>query len=106
MPLVKSLASKRRLRLVSLILSLGEIILSCFYYVEKRLSYIMILVPFSRQLFFYTKYIKLNMRSSYNIKLVSNAKYIYLIHFYILQSLQLFYLICLRVSRSSVCRET
>ena len=42
-------------------------------YIEKRLSYIIILAPFSRQPSFYTKCTKLNMRLSCNIKLVSNA---------------------------------
>ena len=45
------------------------------YYTEKGLVYIIIIAPLGRQLFFYTKYIKLNMRLSCNIKLVSNAKY-------------------------------
>ena len=84
MPPVRSLVSKRHLRLVSLILSLGEIIPSCFCYIEKRLSYITISAPFSRQPSSYTKYIKLNIRLSYNIRLVSNAEYAYLIYFYIL----------------------
>ena len=47
MPPVRSLASKRHLRLVSLILSLGEIMLSCSRYMEKRLLYIAISAPFS-----------------------------------------------------------
>ena len=106
MPLIRSLASKRRLRLVSLILSLGEIMPLCSYCIEKRLSYIIISAPFSRQPSFYTKCTKLNMRSSYNVRLVSNIKCICLIHSYILRSLQLPYLIYLRVSRNSICRET
>ena len=84
MPLIKSLASKRRLRLVLLILSLGKIMPSCSYYVKKRLSYIIILTSFSCQPFSYTNCIKLNIRLSYNVKLVSNAKYMYFIYFYIL----------------------
>ena len=83
-PFVRSSAFKRRLRLVLLILSLGEIIPSYSYYIEKRLSYIIISVFFSRQPSFYIKCIKLNIYLSYNVKLVSNAKYIYLMHFYIL----------------------
>ena len=84
MPFIKSLVSKRRFRLVSLILSLGEIILSCFYCIEKRLSYIAISAPFSRQPSFCVKYTKLNMYSSYDVRLVSNTKYVYLMRFYIL----------------------
>ena len=52
-------------------------------YVEKGLVYIIIIALFSRQPCFYTKYIKLNMRSSYNVKLVSNTKYTFLVYFYI-----------------------
>ena len=84
MPLVRSLASKRRLRLVLLILSLGEIMPSCSYYIEKRLSYIAILAPFGRQPSSYTKCIKLNIRLSCDVKLVSNIKYIFLACFYTL----------------------
>ena len=78
MPPIRSSASKRRLRLISLILSLGKIIPSCSYYIEKRLSYIAILALFSRQLSSYTKCTKSNIRLSYDIKSVSNAEYIYL----------------------------
>ena len=84
MPFVKSSASKRRLRLVSLILSLSEIMPSYSYYMEKRLSYIAILAPFSCQSFFYTKCTKLNMRLSCDVRLVSNTKYAYLIRFCVL----------------------
>ena len=105
MPLVRSSASKRRLRLVSLILSLGEIIPSYSRYIEKGLSYIIILAPFSRQFSFYAKCTKLNIRSSYNIKSVSNAKYIYLICSCVLRSLQLPYLICFKVLRGSIYCE-
>ena len=87
MPPIRSLASKRRLRLVSLILSLGEIMPLYSRYIEKRLSYIIISAPFSRQPSFYTKYTKLNIRSSCDIKSVFNAKYIYLIYSYVLRSL-------------------
>ena len=79
MPFIRSLASKRRSKLVLLILSLGEIMPLCSYYIEKRLFYIIILAPSSCQPFFYTKCTRANMRSSYNIRLVSNAKYAYFI---------------------------
>ena len=84
MPPVRSLASKRHLKLVSLILLLGEIMPSCSYYMEKRLSYIAILAPFSRQPSFYTKYTRANMRSSCDIKSVFNTKYAFLMRFCIL----------------------
>ena len=87
MPFIRSLASKCRLRLVSLILSLGEIMPSCSYYMEKGLIYIIIIAPLSRQPFFYTKYTKLNIRLFCNIRLVSNIKCVYFIYSYILQSL-------------------
>ena len=45
------------------------------YYIEKELVYIIIITPLGYQPSFYTKYTKLNMRLSYNIKLVFNAKY-------------------------------
>ena len=45
MSFIRSLAFKRRLKLVLLILSLGEIILLYSYYVEKGLVYIAIIAP-------------------------------------------------------------
>ena len=80
MPPIKSSAFKRRLRLVSLILFLREIMPSYSYYVEKRLSYIIISAPSGRQSSFYAKCTYINARSSYNIRLVSNAKYAYFIY--------------------------
>ena len=59
----------------------------CSYCIKKRLVYIIIISLASYQLSSYIKYTKLNIYLSYDIKLVSNAKYIYLIYFYILQSL-------------------
>ena len=106
MPLIRSLASKRRLRLISLILSLGEIIPSYSYCVEKRLFYITISAPFSYQPSFYTKCTKLNIYLSCDVRLVSNIKYTCFIHSYILQNLQLFYLICLKVLYNNIYRET
>ena len=84
MPLIRSSASKRRLRLVSLILSLDKIMPLYSRYIEKRLSYIIISAPFSRQPFFYTKCTRANIQLSCNIRSVSNTKCIYLIHSYIL----------------------
>ena len=52
------------------------------YYAEKRLVYITIIALFSRQPSSCTKCTKLNIRLSYNIYLVSNAKYIFFTRFY------------------------
>ena len=72
----------------------------------KGLVYIMIIAFLGRQPSSYTKYTKPNMRSSCDIGLVSNTKCIYLIYSYILRSLQLFYLIYLRVLYNGYYRET
>ena len=106
MPPVRSLASKRRACIVAVILLLSEIMPTCSCCVLKGLVYIAIIAPLGRQPFFYAEYTKLNMHSSYNVRLVSNAKCIYLICFYILRSLRLSYLICLRVLYNSCCGET
>ena len=106
MPSVKSLASKHHTYIVAVILLLSEIIPTCSRCVLKGLVYIAIIASLGCQPSSYTKCIKLNMRSSYNIKSVSNAKYACLIYSYILRSLRLFYLICLKVLRNSYCRET
>ena len=87
MPLIRSSASERRLRLVLLILSLGKIMPLYSCCVKKRLFYVVILAPSGRQSFFYTKYIKSNIYSSCNIRLVFNTKYAFLIRSYVLQSL-------------------
>ena len=52
------------------------------YYTKKILVYIIITAPSSRQPSSYTKYIKLNMWLSYNVRSISNAKYIRLIILY------------------------
>ena len=79
---------------------------SYFYYKEKKLVYIIIIAPFNYQPSFCIKYTKLNMYLSYNIRLVSNTKYLYLIRSYSLRSLQLPYLICLRVLRGNIYYKT
>ena len=87
MPPIKSLASKCTayyFKLVTVILLLSKIMPTYSYYMEKRLVYIIIIAPLDRQPFFYTKCIKLNMRSPCNIKLVSNTKYMFLIYLYTL----------------------
>ena len=48
MPLIRSLASKRRAYTVAVILSLGEIIPSYSYCDKKKLVYIIIMAPFGR----------------------------------------------------------
>ena len=65
-----------------MILLLGEIMPTYSYYAEKGLVYIIIIALFSRQPSFYIKYTKLNIRLSYNIYLVSNAKYIFFVRLY------------------------
>ena len=76
MPPIRSLVSKRRTHIVAVIFLLSEIMPSYFCYKEKKLVYIVIIAPFSRQPSFYIKCIKLNIYLSYNVKLVFNAKYI------------------------------
>ena len=76
---VRSLVSKRTayyFKLVAVILLLSEIMPTYSHYIEKGLMYIIIITPLSRQPSSYIKYTKLNMRSSCNIKLVSNTKYL------------------------------
>ena len=84
MPFVKSLVSKRRAYVIAVILLLSEIMPTYFRCVLKGLVYIAIIAPLSRQPSSYTKYTKLNIRSSYNIRLVFNAKCTFLIYSYIL----------------------
>ena len=76
MPPIRSLASERRAYTIAVILLLSEImpIYSC--YIKKKLVYITITVPFSRQPFSYIKCTKLNIRSSCNVKLISNTEYL------------------------------
>ena len=105
-PLVKSSASKRRTRVVAIILLLSEIMPTYSRCVLKGLVCVAIVAPLGRQPSSYAKCIKLNMRSSCNVKSVFNAKCAYFIHFYILRSLRLLYLICFRVSRNSYYGET
>ena len=87
MPLIKSSASKRRAYIVAVILLLSKIIPSCSYYILKGLVWVAIIVLLNCQPFFYTKYTKLNIYLSCDIKSVSNAKCTFLIRLCILQSL-------------------
>ena len=105
-PLIRSSASKRRACVVAVILLLSEIMPTYSRYVLKGLVYIIIIAPLGRQPFFYTKCTKLNMYLFCNVKLVSNAKYTYLMRSCVLRSLRLFYLIYFRVSRNSYYGKT
>ena len=108
MPLIRSSASKCTaccFKLVAVILLLSKIIPTYSYCVEKGLIYITIIALLGCQPFSYTKYTKSNMRLSCNVRLVSNTKYAFLIYSCILQSLQLPYLIYLRVLYNSCYRE-
>ena len=84
MPFIRFLVSKRCTYIVTIILLLGEImpLYSCCK--EKKLVYIVIIAPFGCQPFSYIEYTKLNIYLSYNIKLVLNAKYVFLVRFIIL----------------------
>ena len=84
MPSVRSSASKRYACVVAIILLLGEVMPTYSYCILKGLVYIIIIGPLGHQPSFYIKYIKLNMRSPYNIKLVFNTKCAFFIHSYIL----------------------
>ena len=75
MPPIRSSTSKRCTRVISTILSLSKIILAYSRYSKKKLVYIAIVSPSGRQPSSYTKYIKANMRSSYNVRSISNTKY-------------------------------
>ena len=52
-------------------------------YAEKGLIYIIIIALSSRQPFSYTKYIKLNIYSFYNIHSVSNTKCMFFVYLYV-----------------------
>ena len=87
MPLVKFLVFKylaRHFKLVAVILLLGQIMPTYSCYTEKGLIYIIIIAPLGRQPSSYTKCTKLNICSTYNIRLVSNAKCIFLTRLYTL----------------------
>ena len=74
MPFIKSLVFTCCAKLMAAILLLSEIMPSCSCYKEKKLVYIIITALFSRQPSFYIKCTKLNIYSSCNIRLVSNAE--------------------------------
>ena len=87
MPSVRSLAFKCAayyFKLIAVILSLSEIMPTYSCYAEKKLVYIIIMAPLSCQPSSYIKYTKSNMRSSYNVRSVSNTKCIFLVYLYTL----------------------
>ena len=86
-PFIRSLVSKHLayyFKLVDVILLLSEIMPTYSRYAEKGLIYIIIIALSSHQSSFYTKCTKLNIRLSYNIRLVFNAKYTFLIYLCVL----------------------
>ena len=77
---IRSSASKRCTCVVAVILLFSEIMPTYSCYVLKGLVYIIIITPLGRQPSSYTKYIKLNIYLSCNIRLVSNAKCAFFIY--------------------------
>ena len=78
MPPIRSLASEHYAYVIAVILLLSEIMPSYSYCKEKKLVYITIIAPSSCQPSSYSKCIKSNMYSSYNVRLVSNTEYIFI----------------------------
>ena len=74
MPPIKSSLSNYYNRLVTIILSLSEVMPSCSRYADKKLVCVAIAAPSGCQPSFYAECMKLNMRSSCNIQSISNAK--------------------------------
>ena len=105
-PPVRSLASKRYAYVIAIIFLFSEIMPTYSRYVLKGLVCVIIIAPLGRQPSFCTKCTKLNIYLSCNIRSVFNIECVYLIYSYILQSLQLFYLIYLRVLYNSCYEET
>ena len=63
--------------IVAIILLLSKVILLCSHCAKKRLVYIAIAAPSSRQPSFYFKCTSTNICLSYSVRSVSNVKYIY-----------------------------
>ena len=84
MPLIRFLVSKRHTCIIAVILLFSKImpIYSCC--VLKGLIYITIIALLGRQPSSYIKCIKLNIYLSCDVRSVSNTKYIYFMHFYVL----------------------
>ena len=69
---------------MAVILLLGEIMPTYSYYMEKGLVYVAIMASSSRQPSSCAEYTKLNIYLSYNVRSVSNAKYIFFTRLYAL----------------------
>ena len=85
MPFIRSLVSKHSAhysKLVTVILLFSKIIPFYSYYIEKGLVYIIIIALSSCQPSLYTKCTKLNIYTLYNIQLVFNTKYTFLVYLY------------------------
>ena len=85
MPFIRSLASKYLtyyFKLVTVILLLSKIMPIYSQYIEKGLVYITIIALFSCQPSSYTECTKSNIYFLYNVRLVSNAKYIFFTRLY------------------------
>ena len=78
MPPIRSLVSECCTCIIAIILSLSKIMPTCSCCVLKGLVYITIIALLGRQPSFYAKCTKSNIRLSYNVCSVSNAKYIFL----------------------------
>ena len=79
MPPIRSSAFKRCTYIIAVIFLLSKIIPTYSRCVLKGLVYIIIMAPLGRQPSSYTKYTKLNICLSCDVRSVSNAKYMYLI---------------------------
>ena len=77
MPFIRSLAFMHYVLLTTSISLNSEIISPYSYYVKKGLVCVIIITPFSCQPFSYSKCIKANTCSLYNIYLVFTNKYIF-----------------------------
>ena len=82
MPFIRFLVSKRCAYTVAVILLLGEIMPSYSCCNEKKLVYIVIMAPSSRQPSSCFKCTKSNMHLSCNIRSVSDAECLYFMHPY------------------------
>ena len=84
MPFIRSLVFKRYAYIIAVIFLFSEIMPTYSHYVLKGLVYIIIIAPLSCQPSSCVKYTKLNIYSSYNVRLVFNTKCVCLMHFYVL----------------------
>ena len=67
MTFIRSLASKYCTYIIAVILLLSKIMPTCSCYAKKKLVYIIIIAPFSRQLSFCSECTQLNIYLSYDI---------------------------------------